>query len=835
MRASSVVHLYQVRLRARAVLVQEFLAACGLAVGVALLFASQVASSSLTGSAAQLTSGIVGHAQLQLEARDSRGFDQRLSTEIQNLPGVRGAVAVLDRRIGVIGSSGQQTVDLIAGEPGSVALTGPLLRHFGYAVLAGQHVLALPAPIAGSIGARSLQPIKLEIGGRLVESLLATTLQAPDIGALVNSPVALAPLSYAQALTGMKGRVSRVFVQASPGYVRAVRSELTSLAAGHLNVEPATFDEKLFKQAASPIDQSTNTFAAICALIGFMFAACAMLLTRPLRQALVRGLRANGATRLDIVEALLFDALVLAVVACAGGLLLGQLISVAISGSQPDYLAIGFPIGSQRVVTWQNIAVAVTGGLLAAGAGVLLSLRESSSGSVRVRSTQARASRGWRLGAFVGATLGFGLTTIILFAAPRSAILGIGALVLALLCLVPFALDGLLAIFDRLQGFSSWGWSRLAVVELRSPQTRSRSLAIAATGAVAVFGTVTIQGSHASLQRGLDRLVHELSATSQLWVLPPGAQSLLATTSFHDNATQRLARVPGVRSVAPYRSSFLDFGDRRVWVSAPASPRDSVPPGQVVDGDVTRVPLRLARGGWAVVSQALASEDDLHLGQRFQLPSPRPVSLRVAALTTNLGWPPGAVILSPQDYVRAWGSPDPSAYDLTLLPNFSARQGLSRVRRALGPRSGLVVQTAHERELSQRAAGRQGLTRLNQIALLVLIAGVLAIATAMGAMLWERRKRFARMKVQGYRTRVLWCSLFCETALLLGAGCLLGALFGMYGQLLLGHALLSVTGFPVVFSSQAPLAIASFTLVTAVAAGIVAIPGYLAARVAPYI
>ena len=36
-----------------------------------------------------------------------------------------------------------------------------------------------------------------------------------------------------------------------------------------------------------------------------------MLLTLPLRQGLIRGLRANGATRLDIVKALLFDALVL--------------------------------------------------------------------------------------------------------------------------------------------------------------------------------------------------------------------------------------------------------------------------------------------------------------------------------------------------------------------------------------------------------------------------------------------------------------------------------------------------------------------------------------------
>jgi putative ABC transport system permease protein len=836
MRASSVVHLYRVRLKARAVLIQELLAVSGLAVGVALLFASHVASASLNGSVAQLTTGVVGQAQYQLAARGPSGLDQKLSTEIRGLKGVKAAVAVLDTRVGVTGSSGQQTVDLVAGEPGSLQLTGPLLRDFGYSVLAGEHAVALPAPIARSIGARSLQPVTLEIEGRLVRTLLATTLQAPDIGALVNSPVAFAPLGYAQALTGMRGRVTRVFVQVRAGYGRAVRTELTRLAAGHLNVEPANFDATLFDQAAAPIDQSTNTFAAICALIGFMFASCAMLLTKPLRQALIRGLRANGASRLDILEALLFDALALALLACAAGLVLGELLSLAISRSQPDYLAIGFPIGSQRIVTWQSVAVACAGGLLGACVGVLLALRDAPSSSPRKRAAQSRVPRGWRLVELAGGVLGLGATTFILLAAPQLAILGIVTLIAALLCLMPSALDGLVAAFQRVQSLSGWGWSRLAVVELRSSHTRPRSLAIAATGAVAVFGAVTIQGSHANLQRGLDVLVHQLSVTSDLWVVPPGTQSLLATTSFRNSSAHKLAQVAGVQSVAAYRSGLLDFGHRRVWVLAPpASARDPIPGSQLLSGDIARARRRLAQGGWAVLSQAVASENHLRVGQRFVLPSPNPSAFRVAALTTNLGWPPGAIILGPQDYVRAWGSSDPSAYNLMLRPHISVGQGLGEVRRALGAHSGFIVQSAHEREMRQRAAGRQGLARLTQISVLMWIAGVLAIATAMGAMVWERRRRFARMKVQGYQTSALWYSLLCETALLLGAGCLVGGVFGIYGQLLLSHALLSVTGFPVVFSSEIPVAATSFALVTAAAAAIVAIPGYLAARVAPYV
>lgn len=90
------------------------------------------------------------------------------------------------------------------------------------------------------------------------------------------------------------------------------------------------------------------------------------------------------------------------------------------------------------------------------------------------------------------------------------------------------------------------------------------------------------------------------------------------------------------------------------------------------------------------------------------------------------------------------------------------------------------------------------------------------------------------MKVQGYRTSVLWRALLAESALLFGTGCSLGAAFGIYGQLLLSHALLAVTGFPVIFSLSGFVAIGSFLLVTTVAAAIISIPGYRAARVAAY-
>ncbi|MGH2855312.1 MAG: ABC transporter permease, partial [Solirubrobacteraceae bacterium] len=365
---------------------------------------------------------------------------------------------------------------------------------------------------------------------------------------------------------------------------------------------------------------------------------------------------------------------------------------------------------------------------------------------------------------------------------------------------------------------------------------RPRSLAVAATGAIAVFGSVAIQGAHANLQRGIDESTHAVNAFSRWWVAPSGSSNLLATVPFPDTSAAVLARLPGVRAVKVYRGGFLDYGLRRVWVIAP--PRTATQPissSQLVQGNLALATARFREGGWVVLSQAIAHEHDLRVGQWLTLPSPRPTAFRVAALITNVGWPPGAIVLNAADYARAWGSTDASAYNLVLAPGVPAQRFRRQVRAALGPVSGLVAETMSQREARGHVTSRQGLSRLTEISVLVLLAAMLAMAAAMGSMIWQRRRRLADMKVDGFGKGVLWRALFVESALLLGMGCSVGAVFGLYGQLLLSHALAVVTGFPVVYSVGGLVALASFGLVTTVAVLILAVPGYLAARVRPAI
>jgi putative ABC transport system permease protein len=826
--------LYRARLRTRAVLVQEGFAITGIAIGVALLFASQVASTSLNRSVARLTSQLVGDTQFQLDARGPMGLSEAVLDQARLAPGVSRALPVIEQQASIVGVHGEQSIELIGTDPRFAHFAGPLLRRFSARQLAAQQAIALPTPLAQTLKVGALEALKIRVGAQVITTLVGATLTEADVGGLINSPIVVAPIRYAQSIAGMRGRVSRIFVQVQPGRSAQVRSYLMGMARrSSIDLEPATYESTLFSVAAAPATQSEVLFSTISALVGFMFAINAMLMTVPARRRLIENVRKQGATRAMAVQILMFDALVLGVLACIIGLALGNLLSVAVFHPNPGYLAFAFPVGSQRIVTPLSVIVAIVAGFAAAGLGVLWPLRDLIARPLGAPELPTR--RLLRLSSLrlAGGAVLMVITTVILVVSPRYAMIAAFSLMGALMCLLPMLFDMAVNGFGWLQRPFNKASSLLAVTELRTPQTRIRSLAIAATGAVAVFGIVAIQGAQLNLQHGLDASSGAVDHSSNLWVLPAGEDDAFMTIPFKGIDTRKISSLSDVRGVGVFRGSFLDWGKRRLWVLAPPPDGAQLLSGsQLVQGSLTGAIAALRGHGWVVLSEQLASEHHLRIGEAFRAPTPRPQTLRVAALTTNLGWPPGAMIVSSADYARAWGSGEPSAYEIRIAPGMPPAVARAQVVHALGS-TALAVETAAERSARHLKTTRQGLARLTQIRVLVLVAAVLAVAGAMIALIWQRRELVAFVKCHGYRRGTLWCWLLWECLLLLAAGCAVGAVFGVYGELLLSHALASVTGFPILFEVGALIALSSFALVTFAAVGIVSIAGYFVVRVPP--
>jgi putative ABC transport system permease protein len=864
MRPRALFYLYRRRLRVHAV--QELLAGLGVAIAVALVFATIVASASIAGSAGEVVHAVIGPASLQIRARGPGGMPERLLARVEHLPGVKQAAPLLEQTATIVAPDGRRvTVDLAGADTSLVVLDG--LAHtlptstlsaggIGLSRTSAEWIgiptRSIPAHPTAASGSGDEAGVSLLLRGQAIPLKVSAVLGPETFGALSQARVAVMPLDQLQRLAGLKGRITRILVQTKPGAGAAVRAELRALvpsgappmaggrqAGAGFDVAAADQDVALLRQALRPSDQASAFFAAISALLGLLFAFNALLLTAPERRRAIADLRLIGTRRSAIVQMYLFQALCLGMVASLVGLLGGYALSLGAFHQSTGYLAAAFTLSTRTVVSAQPLLLAFAGGVLAtciASAVPLLDLRRARTldavyheSGVPGNTLSAGARRGLAL---VAASL-LAVTTVLYLLEPSLALLATAVLALATVLTVPLTFAGVLlgarALAERRQTLTILP---VALSSLRA--TTLRSLALAATGAVALFGSVALGGARADLLRGIEGFSHDYSADASIWVGTPADNQ--AVVDFRaDRIARRIAAIPGVVGVRAFQGGFLELGGRRVWIVArPPGANLNVLDSQVLEGSSTAATGRLGEGGWIAVSRQIAEEHHVGVGGTLTLPTPSgPARLKVAATTTNLAWSPGVIFMSGADYSRLWASTTPTALGVELGPGVSVARVRSAIERALGPASGLQATTASAREASIDALTSDGLGQLGEISTLLTIAAILAMGAALTSAIWQRRTSLAGLRLSGVRPHRLRMILLCESALMLGAGCVTGALAGIYGQLVIDAYLAHVTGFPVAGLGAGPRPLEIFALVIAVVLAIVAVPGYLASRVSP--
>ncbi|HWX98128.1 MAG TPA: FtsX-like permease family protein [Solirubrobacteraceae bacterium] len=840
MRPYALIYLYRRRLRAHAP--QELLAGAGVAIAVALLFAALVAQGSIAGSSRAVVRAVVGPTSLQLHARSGEGFSEALLARVEALRGVKQAAPLLEQSATLTAHNGRRVRVQLAGTDVALATLDGLARTLPLGALTPGGIglsrdSAQALGIAGT-GAGS-GSVTLRMRGRASALRVSAVLGREAAGALSQALVAVMPLRRMQQLAGLQGRVTRILVQSDPGQNTIVRGELQRLAGGRLSVAAADEDVQQLQQALRPSDLASEVFAAIGVLLGLLLAFNALLLTVPERRQAIADLRLTGIRRSAVLQMVLFQALCLGLAATFVGLAVGYALSRGVFHQPTGYLAEAFTLSSGTVVSALPLLVASIGGVLAtclASAIPLLDLRRGRARDAVYREAGVPGNAlypGARRWLFAAAVALVALATVLFASEPSAAIACCAMLAAATVLAVPLTFAAVLragaGVADRFQHFTVLP---VALASLRA--STLRSLALAATGAVALFGSVALGGSRDDLLRGIGTFSKSYVADAQIWVTNP--QDNQAADTFDPGASEAtIARLPAVAAVRAFQGGFLTLGGRRVWVIArPPGASQQVISSQIITGSAPAAVTRLGEGGWVAVSQQIAAEQHTGVGGTMSLPTPNgTVRYRVAATTTNLAWPPGVIFMSTGDFTRAWASPAPTALGVTLRPDVNPAAARQAIAAALGPTSGLEVALAAERAARIDALAGEGLGQLGEISTLLLIAAIGAMAAALISSVWQRRASLASLRLLGVKPRRLRLILALEAALMLAAGCLTGAVVGVYGQLVLDGYLRHVTGFPVarVATGARPLEI--FALVLAAAFAIVAVPGWLASRVAP--
>lgn len=838
LRPYALLYLYRRRLRIHGV--QELLAGLGVASGVALVFAAMIANGSIAGSAAEVVHAVAGPASLQLRARNSDGLDQSLLKRVRHIDGVTQVAPLLEQTATITGPHGRRATINMAGTNLSFGLLNGLAHTLPIATFSPGAV-ALTRTASNELGARtSNRPnITLELRGSVHRLKVAAVLGEEAAGALSQARVAVIPLSRLQHLAGLKGRLTRILIKTRPGHEAAVRSTLEGLAGGRLTVAPADADIALLDQALRPSDQASGFFAAISALLGFLFAFNAMLLTVPERRQAIAELRLIGTKRVAIVQIVAFQALCLGVAASGVGLLAGYALSLGVFHQSSGYLAEAFTLGTNTIVGTTPLLLSLAGGILSTFLASAVPLLDMRKGRAMDAVYFEEGSPGNTLSGLTQTRLGLGalgllaLTTVLFAIRPSLALMASGLLALATVLAVPLAFAGILRMGVALARH----YQRLTALQVALTSLKAatlRSLALAATGAVAIFGGIALGGSDDDLLRGIDGFAHSYAADAQLWIANP--QDNQATVVFADDGNaRRLAALPGVTQVHSFQGGFLELGNRRVWVIArPAGANASVLRSQTTAGNWRQAVDRIGEGGWIAISQQIAEQHHVKPGGTLELPTPSgEANFRVAATTTNLAWSPGVIFMNGTDYTRLWQTKLPTALGITLEPGAKVGAVREEIATALGPDSGLEIATAATRERRIDKLTSEGLSRLGEISTLLIVAAILAMAAALGSSVWQRRPSFAAMRLSGVRTSRLRRILLIEAALMLSAGCAAGAVAGIYGQVIIDGYLKHVTGFPVASLAASGRPFEILLIVIVIVLLIAAVPGWSASRVSP--
>ena len=819
--------------RLRAHPFQELLAGAGIAIGVALAFAVMVANGSIAGSSSAIVHAVVGAADWQLASRDDNGTDASLVDLVDHLPGVRLSAPVLDQRATL--ALGRRTVpaDIASIDPALARMAGRFVPIAGAVDgLRGAMLTTAAAQALGIDSGRSPAYVTMDLRGRAVRMPVSAVLGDQTVGALASVPVAIVSLPRLQSIAHLPRRVTRILIDSAPRQAIAVHRELAPLAAvHHLSLTRADIETSLLKQALGPSDWTTGFFAAISALLGFLLAFNATLLGAPERQRMISDLRLQGWRERHVLAMVGTQAVAFGAIASMAGLAAGVLLARGALAATPHYLAPAFLPGASTVITIGPIMIAFGGGILACLFASIAPILDPRRRVVldQAVSTRADIARpGWAVRALAASLLSASAAAVLLALVPSAALASVALLAFATVLAMPAAF----ALAVRIAGWVAErsGWARMLTVAVFGLRASTiRSVALAATGAVAIFGCVSIGGARTDLLRGIASYASDYVRTADLWVVNPQDNQATDPIDKHGLA-QRIAAIPGVRASRVYRGSFLDWGGRRVWIiGRPRNDPAMLPASQTTAGNLASASARLRAGGWAAVSEQLAAREHARIGSSISIPTPSgPRAFRVAAITTNLGWTPGAVIINADDYQRAWHAP-PTAIEVEFRAGVDRLATQAAVARVAGP--GLRVQTPSERAAGINASARQGLERLGQISTLLLIGAVLALAAAMSAAIWQRRPSLAGMRIQGLSPWLLWRVLVIEAAIVLAAGCLTGVLAGIAGQVGIDRYLVVVTGFPVRTVPAGRDAAIVFAAVMGAALAVIAVAGWRASKV----
>ena len=757
----------------------------GIALGIAVLFASLATDAGIAASIDRTVRDLVGRADLRVKAFGPAGLSAESLAAIEAAPGVALAAPALERRTYLVPaiddpSDAPPPVTALGIDPAREASVRDIAVAAGVPLDGPDAFQALiTQTLATASGATVGGAITFQAGGAPVDLTVVGILagDGPILGS--GGRTVVLPLRTMQRIFD-DPTVSRVDVVAGEGASPAEATtaiELALTSQPYVLSSPADIATSL-RSSTADFRSTTALIAAVALFVGafLIFNTLSMTVSERVRELGL--LRAAGATRRQLVGFVGVQAVVLGALGSLLGLVVGFILAELMAIDLRSVDAIPFERVDPSLSSIVSVIVIGMGVTIAAA--IEPARRAGSIPPVealrdRIDPVAARRARlRWLIGVFIAVGLAG------LLAWPRDAgtegLARSGLVYLVLFSAVlaaPFAVGAL----GRLAGLPFRGVLRLEERLARASIVRDRSRTTLTVGALAIgLAMVVAVGGVAHQSR--------LAAADWLAEVIPGDELVtsIRPIALDEGVIGDLAAVDGVALVSPF--SIFEVARNGVRMDAAAVVgADLLADGRLrfVDGDRTAALRGLDDGGVAVLPRSIADRTGLTVGSTLTLAvgEGRVVDLRVAGITerTLPGSVGEAILVGWSDATAIFGVAGADVLAVRYAPGreADARPRLEEAARlaALEPNPLSTVAGAVDSALGQVF----GL--FDALAIVAVIVAALGIVNTLTVSVLERVRELGVLRAAGMTRGQVRRTVVVEAGILGIVGSALGIVTGL--------------------------------------------------------
>lgn len=764
---------------------QSWLSVLGIALGVAVVVAVDLANQSARTAFQLSVERIAGRATHQIESASS-GIPDTLYARLRIELGLRPAAPLIEGTVQILG----RTFTLLGVDPfASTPLRqggAQLDPHAIVDLLTRPGALLLAASDARELDIGPGAELELEAGGRPRQASLAGTLEGED-AALAG--IAITDIASAQELLGRLGSIDRIDLILSDGRARTLANELP---AG-LRLVATQSRSNALGQMTRAFHSNLTAMSLLAVLVGGFIIYNTMTFAVLRRRPLLGTFRTLGVTRSQLFALVLGEALVFgllgALFGVAAGILVGWgLVQLVTRTINDIYFAL--TVSELFISPWSLIK--------GAGLGILVTLIAALGPGLEAAASQPRdvlrhnlvERQGQRLLPWLAlggtALMAAGLALVQI---PTRA-LGIGfvalfAVVLGFSLCVPLALRGFAALATPLLGRFAGIQGRLASRGIDSSISRT-GIAVAAL-TVAVSATVGV-GIMIDSFRGSVAAWLEHTLSSDIYVSAPSSSSSLGDGDLPAGIDSAIRAIRGVADIGKGRSRRVETEAGPVALLALESSSRGHRGFRFKGETATDLWPRFEAGDLVLISEPYAFHRDAGVGDRVRVFTARGWrEIEIGGVFMDYGSDSGMLVLPRWLYAELWNDPSYSTVGVLLAPGADMEATLERLH-TLARGYDQAIRVRANRTIREQSLEVFDRTFVITKVLRILAVGVafIGVLSALMALQLERAREHAILRATGVTRGQLLSLILLQTSTMgLVAGLLAMPLGWIMGGLLI--------------------------------------------------